>query len=68
MVLPAREYNISARPCAMGPSDQDDILHPIYFQPKLAGPREPAVDMPDDPPAEIWTRYRVLRLRLYWKA
>jgi hypothetical protein len=52
----------------MGPSDQDDILHPVNFQSKLSGPREPAIDIPDDTLAEIWACYRVLRLGLYWKA
>jgi hypothetical protein len=52
----------------MGPSDEDDILHPANSQPKLSGPREPAVDMPDDPLAEIFTGYRILRLGRYWKA
>jgi hypothetical protein len=52
----------------MGPSHQDDILHPLNSQSKLSRPREPAVNMPDDPFAEICNRYRVLRLGLYWKA
>ena len=52
----------------MSPSDQDDILHPVNFQSKLSGPREPAIDMLDYPLAEISFRYCVLRLGLYWKA
>jgi hypothetical protein len=52
----------------MGPSDQDDILHPVNSQSKLSSPREPAVNMPDYTLAEICTRYRVLRLGMDWKA
>jgi hypothetical protein len=52
----------------MGPSNQDDILHPVNAQSKLSSPREPAVDMPDDPLPEICTRYRILCLGRYWKA
>lgn len=52
----------------MIPGDQDDIFHSGNPNSELSGPREPAVDMPDHPFAEIYTRDRVFPLSLYWKA
>jgi hypothetical protein len=52
----------------MGPSDQDDVLHPVNSQFKPSGPREPAVDMLNYPLSELGIRYRVLPLGFYWKA
>jgi hypothetical protein len=65
--LALQESDVSPRPRAVKPGDEDDVFHLLDPQSKPSGEREPAVDVLDYPLAEGPTCDGVLAFSLYGK-